>query len=175
MAGFHSTAGRALRRCALVLVLVLRATRAGFCPNEAFSLGRCVVPGQVVRSRPELRRPRHPSQGDIDRLLGLVRGKRALEIGGPSNSFLAGLYDALGRTDNVVAPDQHAIFARPEATGTARYVAQGAGRGEVLRADAETLDLGDGRGLGQAPFELVVAIHVLEHMVDPIKALVAWK
>ena len=42
----------------------------------------------------------------------------------------------------------------------------------MLRSDAQDFDL---RGAEREPYDLVVASHVLEHMLDPIKALLTWK
>ena len=164
----------------LILPANVPASRASLstrtrCPNPAFRLEDCVAPQQHVRARPELGAPRMPDAETMGRFANLIAGRRTLEIGGPSDHVLNQLYDILGTTDNLIAPNQHKVFAQSSQgigiTGEGKFVGGGSVRGDVLWGDAHDFDLRAER----APYDLIYASHVLEHMLDPIKALVTWK
>jgi SAM-dependent methyltransferase len=97
----------------------------------------------------------------------LVRGRRGLEIGGPSPIFsphgLLPIYDLVAAIDNCQF-SRHTLWqgeVKEEAVSWAR-------QGTQYIVDGTTLD---GRS---GPYDFVAASHVLEHIANPLKALQSW-
>jgi hypothetical protein len=98
----------------------------------------------------------------------LVRGKKGLEIGGPSHLFcsnrLIPVYDRCESLDQCNFSDKTIWDQAAQNTSSAVPV----GRHSV----AEATDLS---GLRDEAYDFVLASHVLEHVANPLRALLEWK
>jgi SAM-dependent methyltransferase len=104
-------------------------------------------------------------------LVSRLEGKKCLEIGGPSNVFRDGaaipIYSHLGSWDNVdFAPST--IWSRP-VDPSREKVSNGHTSGSQF--------ILDGTQLGTIPsgsYDAVLNSHVIEHLANPIRALLEW-
>ncbi|KAJ8611386.1 hypothetical protein CTAYLR_006502 [Chrysophaeum taylorii] len=106
---------------------------------------------------------------DSAAVAAVIESRRALEIGGPTPAEL-GIYDLMASCDNV-AQFADPAHQRPGLGHDAVYNPLGRREmGRYIVADAHNLT-----GIvAPASYELVYASHVLEHMRDPIRALLEW-
>jgi SAM-dependent methyltransferase len=91
----------------------------------------------------------------------LLRGMKALEIGGPSDLFgFAGslpIYSCLESIDNI------------------NYAAQTLWHSDAVKFRRTLVCEGTKLPADDASYDCVIASHCLEHIADPIKALLEWK
>jgi SAM-dependent methyltransferase len=101
-----------------------------------------------------------------------VSGRCGLEIGGPSSVFSDGgllpLYRAVQSLDNCVFAEQTHWGERQIAGHTFIYHPKKRPGANIIR-DATSLS-----GMRDASYEFILASHVIEHIANPIKALVEW-
>lgn len=102
-----------------------------------------------------------------------VRGKKALEIGGPSDIFNDGnllpVYSVLRSVDNCLFSAQTMWSGEVRAGRTFRYhPAREAGTQFIC-------DGTDLRPLADSSYGVVLASHCVEHIANPIRALGEWK
>lgn len=104
---------------------------------------------------------------------GLFAGKRGVEIGGPSQVFSKGgifpLYPIVGRLDNCNFGDVTVWEGDIRQGHTFQFDrSKPPGRQYILEATAmSALDTG--------AYDFVLSSHVLEHVANPIQALLEWK
>lgn len=111
------------------------------------------------------------TQGDeaLQLILGRLRGREALEIGGPSSFFDDfGIYEALSGVDGL--NHQETIWQGNVSDSLGAFSA-GPHRGEQIIGDAVT----DFTEAVQSPYSAILASHVLEHIANPLLALSLWK
>lgn len=98
----------------------------------------------------------------------LMQGKKALEIGGPSQRFVPmGIYTAPHTTDNINFSE---TTLWNEQTALQSYTFDGkTNQGTVFISDGTDL-----RFIEDATYDIVFNSHVMEHMVNPLKALFEW-
>lgn len=102
-----------------------------------------------------------------------LRGKRGLEIGGPSAIFagdgLLPLYPSVGGLDNCVFSVKTLWFETVAGEGVYCFDAgKPGGRQYIGEADA-LKDIRDNA------YDFIVASHVLEHLANPLKAVREWQ
>lgn len=150
------------------------ATIADVCRNASFQLH---VGDNSWSREPRLQSPTPVEDLDADfaQVIRLIRGRRTLEIGGPSadHTPFQGIYDFMASCDNVVKPDQHKYFAKVH-DGSNFVVPTDMGKrkrrmGQIFRMDGATVNR-----LKNSSYNLVFASHVLEHFRDPLRALQGW-
>jgi SAM-dependent methyltransferase len=100
-----------------------------------------------------------------DTILELARGKKALEVGGPSRGILDGLYGAVAALDNVNFA-ANTLWESGLETGQP-YSPLGKQLGVQHVIDARRLDTLPLR------YELIISSHFLEHLANPMAALQA--
>lgn len=103
----------------------------------------------------------------------LVRGKVGMEVGGPSQIFSrAGqfpLYDAVGSLDNCNFAEDSLWGHNSSHDGTYQFSKQKpSGRQKIL----EAIDL---QRILSASYDFLLSSHTIEHIANPIKALIEWK
>src|SRR5215469_339076 len=99
-----------------------------------------------------------------------VRGRRGLEIGGPSEMFRSPvpLYSSVGALDNCVFSTETMWEGKRDDGAPFNLLPGKAGRNRVV--DAVDLD-----GIEDSEYEFVLSCHSLEHIANPIKALKNWR
>lgn len=100
-------------------------------------------------------------------VIDIVRDKKGLEIGGPSALFwYNGVYENIRTLDNVIfslATNWHQF-----ATQTYEYFPGKSG--QVYELDAVNLS-----AVGDETYDVLLSSHTLEHIANPLKALIEWK
>jgi hypothetical protein len=98
-----------------------------------------------------------------------VRGKRGLEIGGPSEMFrrMIPVYPGVASLDNCVFATDTIWEGRRDDGAAFNFYEGKVGRNFVRDAVEVNVDLG-------GKYEFILACHVLEHIANPIKALKNW-
>jgi hypothetical protein len=99
-----------------------------------------------------------------------VRGKKGLEIGGPSHLFRRGVpvYSVVGLLDNCVFSTE-TIWEGNRGDGAAyNFLPDKAGHNRV----SDAVDL---QGVKDSEYDFVLSCHSLEHIANPIKALKTWR
>jgi SAM-dependent methyltransferase len=120
-----------------------------------------------------LRRCLHRTVPDLADYRTRLRGKNALEIGGPSELFFDDgsfpVYSVLSNVDNCLFSDRTIWTGDVQQGRSFQYhPAKSPGRQYFV----------DGTDLQQVPdssYEVVLASHCLEHMANPLRALAEWK
>lgn len=99
-----------------------------------------------------------------------LRGKRGLEIGGPSEFFRSPVpvYSSVGSLDNCVFSTETMWEGKREDGAPFNFLPDKAGRNRVV--DAVDLD-----GIEDSEYQFVLSCHSLEHIANPIKALKNWR
>jgi SAM-dependent methyltransferase len=114
-------------------------------------------------------------QDELRRLgvLDLVGGKTGLEVGGPSAMFgrsgLAAVYLAAARIDNCNFADDTTWEGRIKTGRTFRFNPR---REPGEQYVAEATDLGFA---ADGAYDFVLSSHALEHLANPLKALIEWR
>ncbi len=122
-----------------------------------------------------LRRALFPERIDQhSRYTRLFRGATGLEIGGPSKIFsrrgLIPLYPILKQVDGCNFAPETVWEGRIEAgTGKYRYDKRKTGGYQYIR-DAVSLDC-----IESEQYDIVLSSHCLEHVANPLRALVEWR
>ena len=115
-------------------------------------------------------RPRVPG---INSLLIQFNGLQALEIGGPSPLFSEDgslpVYSMCSRVDNCLFSSK-TIWDRNRAEETPFCFSRNKKPGSQMICEGTDL-----RGIEDAAYDCVLASHCLEHIANPIKALLEWK
>jgi len=99
-----------------------------------------------------------------------IRGKKGLEIGGPSDLFrrTVPVYSVVGSLDNCVFSTE-TIWEGNRADGARfNFLPGKAGYNRV----ADAVDLG---GFEDSEYDFILSCHSLEHIANPIKALKNWR
>jgi SAM-dependent methyltransferase len=110
------------------------------------------------------------------RIAAAIRGKRGLEIGGPSalfspekpNYLLPPVYSLAASIDNCNYAAS-TVWSEGAAGATFEYLA-GAPPGQQYIADATGLT-----SIEDQTYDFLLASHVLEHIANPVKALGEWR
>jgi hypothetical protein len=99
-----------------------------------------------------------------------LRGKKGLEIGGPSKLFRnrVPVYSAVRSLDNCVFSTETIWEGKRDDGATFNFLPGKAGRNRVVDA----VDL---VGIEDSEYEFVLSCHSLEHIANPIKALKNWR
>jgi SAM-dependent methyltransferase len=99
-----------------------------------------------------------------------VRGKRGLEIGGPSKFFLSAVpvYKAARSLDNCAFSAETVWEGRRENDAPFAFFPGKSGRHRVV--DATEL-----AGIEDGEYDFILSCHSLEHIANPIKALRNWR
>jgi SAM-dependent methyltransferase len=105
------------------------------------------------------------------RVRSKLRGKRGLEIGGPSQIFSAGnlfpLYPYIARLDSCNFAPETVWTAESTRTNASYEVPEC--QGDHYIAEAAELT-----SLPQGAYDFVLTSHVLEHVANPLRALQRW-
>jgi SAM-dependent methyltransferase len=98
------------------------------------------------------------------------KGKRGIEIGGPSLLFAtqSPVYQIIGHLDGANFADQTLWEGQIQEGGAYRYCRAKSGTQFV----AEATDLGQ---IGAGEYEFVISSNCLEHVANPLKAIGEWK
>lgn len=132
-------------------------TLSDICPNKNFELSL---------DEEEALEPRHGPMRNSEAVAAVIRGRDALEIGGPTPGEI-GIYGWLRSCDNV-AQFADPAHQRESFDAATSYWPDGVDEaGKYIIADAETLAI-------DKTYGVVYASHVLEHMKDPLRALLSW-
>ena len=134
------------------------------CPNKHFEPTLEDIDDAVLRG---------PPYDDVRDQLALrhaTEGRKGLEIGGPT-PLAANLYGLLASCDNLATFEDH-FHGRPELIDGADFapIAGGAPIGKTLVGDAANLT----NYVPKNSYEFLFASHVLEHLKDPLGALLDW-
>ena len=123
-------------------------------------------------------RVKHPIAQGLRKLrvhayLSRLAGKRAIEIGGPSNLLFGDdgplpIYGALGSADNCLYASQ-TIWAETTPGQTFKYHPR---KPAGIQYVCEAADL---KPIADRNYEAVLACHCLEHVANPLRALAEWK
>ncbi len=110
--------------------------------------------------------------GFAGRCVLVLRGKRGLEIGGPSNFFrnIVPVYRVVRSLDNCVFSSE-TIWEGERSDGEPFEFLPGRrkpGRNRIV-------DGADLAGIRDSEYEFVLSSHSLEHIANPIKALMNWR
>lgn len=99
-----------------------------------------------------------------------LRGKKGLEIGGPSQLFqnAVPVYSSVRSLDNCVFSTETMWEGKREDGAPFNFLPEKTGRNRVV--DAVHLE-----GIGNSEYEFVLSCHSLEHIANPIKALENWR
>jgi len=120
-----------------------------------------------------LRRCLNRSAPNLDDYKTRLAGKKALELGGPSDLFLdhgcLPIYSVLATADNCLFSDR-TIWTGEVGDGRGFHYHPEKQPGLQLFADAT--DLGQ---IPNASYGAVLASHCLEHIANPLRALYEWK
>lgn len=119
--------------------------------------------GSPSAPQPELGTPTLPADLNAH-LINITHNKNGLEIGGPSGTAKL-IYKHVDSLDNLVS-SQSTAWA--EHTDTYKFAENKTGK--VIINDATDLT-----AVQDASYDFVFASHVLEHIANPIKALLEWK
>ena len=103
----------------------------------------------------------------------LISGKKGIEVGGPSLIFSGNgqfpLYDCVGSIDNCNFSEDSLWGRNSPHDGTYKFSTQKpAGRQKIL----EAVDLQE---IPSATYDFLLSSHTIEHIANPIKALIEWK
>jgi len=103
----------------------------------------------------------------------LVSGQRGMEIGGPSQIFSSDgqlpLYESVGALDNCNFTEDTLWGRNTPHQGRYSYaIGKPAGRQYIL----EAVEL---REIPSASYDFLLSSHTIEHIANPIKALIEWK
>jgi SAM-dependent methyltransferase len=103
----------------------------------------------------------------------LVREKSGIEVGGPSHIFSRTgqlpLYDYVGSLDNCNFSEDSLWGKNSPHDGTYKFsIQKPAGRQKIL----EAVNL---QGIPSATYDFLLSSHTIEHIANPIKALIEWK
>ena len=106
---------------------------------------------------------------DLHQLLfEIARGRRGLEIGGPSPTGSV-LYDHSRQMDNVIFSDETVWSSHT--SGVFEYpIRDTTGEGRLYVRDATDLS-----SIPDGAYDFVFASHSLEHIANPLKALCEWR
>ena len=122
-------------------------------------------------------RVKHPIAQELRKLrvrayLSRLAGKRAIEIGGPSNLFgddgPLPIYEALASADNCLYASQ-TIWAETTPGQTFKYHPR---KAPGIQYVCEAADL---KPIADRNYGAVLACHCLEHVANPLRALAEWK
>jgi SAM-dependent methyltransferase len=139
-----------------------------------WKLGRKVVPAPVRRVlRARLAAAAQPPLDCLQRCRLLVEGKTGLEIGGPSLIFsrphLFPIYPLVGRLDNCNF-SAHTTWEGDLREGA--HFQFDPDRPPGYQYIREAVDL---HGIADGHYQFVLSSHALEHMANPLRALVEWR
>jgi SAM-dependent methyltransferase len=99
-----------------------------------------------------------------------LRGRSAIEVGGPSRNFRTGgplpAYDALGAIDGCDFAEETVWSG--ERGGA--YEVEGRERGRMWYTDAVEL-----AGVPDRAYDVLLASHVIEHIANPLRAIESWR
>ena len=134
----------------------------------------CLNPSYRVRTQrryPPNSPPPAALSLDFD-AVGAFRGQDAIEIGGPSEYFQA--YDEFASLTLIDSPDAKKVLRGGKRADEGETVTVFTTTGQEIQASfyarrAEALT-----GFGNESFGVVLAFHVLEHTVDPLRVLLEW-
>lgn len=103
----------------------------------------------------------------------LISGKTGIEVGGPSLIFSRNgqfpLYDCVGSLDNCNFSEDSLWGRNSPHDGTYKFsTKKPAGRQKIL----EAVDL---QGIPSSTYDFLLSSHTIEHIANPIKALIEWK
>lgn len=108
----------------------------------------------------------------LDEGVALVRGRRGLEIGGPSELFSAGgalpLYPHVASLDGCNFSHRTLWEGELGEGTTFRYDPRRPPGTQWIREAIELTDIPDGQ------YEVVLSSHTLEHVANPVRALLEW-
>jgi len=125
--------------------------------------------GTLRAARYRLAPPRSSLTGEA---LMLIEGRRSIEIGGPSATFLATgvlpIYPAMRTIDNVNFASETLWEGALE--DGAPYLPMGSPTGVQLLREATDL-----RDIPDEAYDVVLSSHVLEHIANPLRALREWR
>ncbi|MCI4351773.1 MAG: class I SAM-dependent methyltransferase [Thermoplasmata archaeon] len=103
---------------------------------------------------------------------GCFRGARALEIGGPSWVFssrgFAPVYPLVGRLDSVDF-SKSTLWSRPVFPLSRKFGSP------IRQGDHYVEEATDLHSLANETYDCLLASHVLEHVANPVRALLEWK
>ena len=107
------------------------------------------------------------------RYLHLLAGKKGLEIGGPTAYFRKSgslpVYAVVGALDGVNF-SKATVWEGKLTEGKNYLFEAGKGKGQQYICEATEL-----KGITDGKYDFVVSAHCLEHVADPIKALLEWR
>lgn len=108
-----------------------------------------------------------------EQYLDLFAGKNGLEVGGPTPYFHRGgplpIYPVIASLDGVNF-SQTTVWERKLTEGKSYHFEAGKDEGwQYIREATELKSITDGK------YDFVVSAHCLEHVADPIKALLEWR
>jgi len=108
------------------------------------------------------------------RIQRLFLGKKALEVGGPSQIFADGgllpIYQVLATADNCLFAERTIWTRAVQSGGTAFEFHPRKAPGTQLICEASDLT-----AIPDSTYESVLASHCLEHVANPLRALQEWK
>jgi SAM-dependent methyltransferase len=112
----------------------------------------------------------HPN---ADRYLAALRGKRGIEIGGPSKILgrtgILPLYDVIAALDNCVYAKRTLWFAGRSEGEKYRFHRKKQPGTQIICEASDLKPIPDGR------YEFVLASHCLEHLANPLRGLMEWR
>ena len=136
--------------------IALGTTVGEVCRNTSFTTTLEAVPEQEPHGGPVR---------NSDAIAAVIQGAHALEIGGPTPDPI-NIYSWLASCDNV-AQYADPAHARPDLEDGAPFIVGERTLGRTIVWNADDLTL-------PTQYDLLYASHVLEHMQDPLGALLSW-
>lgn len=141
--------------------------------NVVESTRRIVKKVLGVKGRRFVRRFLYGEYLNIDKHRIMFEGKRAIEIGGPSEIFCDNsnvpVYPLLGNVDNCLFSGSTIWFGGVQDGGDYRY---------DKNRKPGTQFICEGGGLETIPsssYDVILSSHCLEHMANPLRALEGWR
>jgi SAM-dependent methyltransferase len=112
-----------------------------------------------------------PANDFVASVVSLFKGRKGIEIGGPSAEFSSGLpvYPVVESLDGVNFGGQ-TIWEGQVKAGKDLYNYGEVKRGTQFIAEATNLE-----GVPSAAYDFVISSNCLEHVANPLKALVEWR
>jgi SAM-dependent methyltransferase len=113
----------------------------------------------------------NPANDFVTSVVSLFKGRKGIEIGGPSEEFATALpiYSVVESLDGANFGG-HTIWEGQIQAGKGRYQYGGPKHGTQFIAEATFLE-----GIPSAAYDFVLSSNCLEHIANPLKALVEWR